>query len=303
MKKIIAKFNENRLLSLMILPGFIFMLIFNYEPMYGLYIAFTSNYSPTHNIFTADYVGLANFTYFLHDPYFWEVIRNTMVIAFGKLIIGFPLGIILAVMINELLNLRFKKVTQTISYLPYFLSWVILGGMIVSWLSPTGLVNEILINLHIIDDPVPFMSDPKYYYGVAVLTDVWKNLGWSTILYLAAMTAIDPTLYESAKMDGASKLRQIWHITLPGIRSIIALTLVLSVSGLLASNLDQALILQNNLNLSHSEVLDSYVMKVGLTNGDYSYATAIGLFRSVIAVILVVTSNKIASRVNDRTIF
>lgn len=303
MTRIVEKFKANKMLSFMILPGFIFMIVFSYIPMYGLYIAFTSGYSPSDTIFSANYNGIQNFTYFLKDPYFWLVMKNTLLISFGKLLLGFPLGIILAIMLNELKNIKFKKLSQTIVYLPYFLSWVIIGGMIISWLSPQGLVNDTLINLNILEKPIPFMSDPKYYKSIAIISDVWKNLGWSTVLYLAAMTAIDPSLYEAAKIDGAGKLKQIWHITIPGIRTIIALSLVLSVSGLLAVNLDQTIILQNNLNVSQSEVLDSYVLKVGLQQGDYAYATAIGLFRSVIAIILVISSNKVATKVNDKSIF
>ena len=296
----------DKTLFFMILPGFIFMIVFNYIPMYGLYISFTQGYQAGDTILSAqlagDY-GFANFVYFLTDPFFWQVMKNTIIISFGTLLIGFPLGIILALMINELTNLRFKKSFQTISYLPYFLSWVILGGMIITWLSETGIVNSALMSIGLTDEPILFMTTPEYYKPIAILSDVWKNLGWSTILYLAAMTGIDPGLYEAATIDGAGKLKQIWHITLPGIKMIIALNLVLSAGMLLASNLDQTLILQNNLNISTSEVIDSYVLKVGLGNGDYSYATAIGLFRSIITIALVLMTNQIAKKISDRSIF
>lgn len=279
------------------------MIVFNYIPMYGLYIAFTSQFTPFDNIFTANYVGFQNFQDFLTDPYFLNVLKNTFIISFGKLLIGFPLGIIFALMINELRRPGFKKWSQTVSYLPHFLSWVILGGMLISWLSTTGIVNDILINLNIIDKPIAFLTTPNYYKPIAIISDVWKEIGWSTILYLAAMTGIDPGLYEASTLDGAGKFKQIIHVTLPGIRTIIALNLVLSVGALLNSNLDQTLILQNSLNLSASEVLDSYVFKIGLQGADYSYATAIGLFRSVIALVLVLSSNIVAKKINDRSIF
>lgn len=303
LKRELNRARENKLLTLMILPGFIFMIVFNYVPMYGLYIAFTTQFSPFDTVFTANYVGFQNFIDFLTDPYFLNVLKNTFVISFGKLLIGFPLGIIFALMINELRQPEFKKWSQTVSYLPHFLSWVILGGMLISWLSTTGIVNEMLMALNIVDKPVAFLTTASYYKPIAIISDVWKEIGWSTILYLAAMTSIDPGLYEASTLDGAGKLKQTLHVTLPGIRTIIALNLVLSVGALLNSNLDQTLILQNSLNVSASEVLDSYVLKIGLIGADYSYATAIGLFRSVVALVLVLGSNKIASKINDKSIF
>lgn len=300
--KLLTTVKHQKFLLAMMLPGLLFMLIFNYIPMYGIAIAFT-DYGPLDTILSSNFVGLKNFALFLTDEMFWNALTNTLIISFGKLLIGFTLSIAVAILINELVFMRLQKVVQTISYLPYFLSWVIFGGMLISWLSEYGLINNALMDLGLITDRIRFMTDPAYYRTIAILSDVWKNLGWNTILYLAAMTSIDPALYEAATIDGANKFKQILHITLPGIRGIIAIMLVLSIGGMLNANLDQTLVLQNSLNVGVSEVIDSYVLKVGLNQGDFAYATAVGLFRSVIAIILVVSSNKLVSKISDRSIF
>jgi len=286
----------------MVMPGIIFMIIFSFIPMYGILIAF-KDYSVFDTVFSAPWAGLYYFREFFSDQMFWIVMRNTIGISFFRIIIGFPLAIIVAIMINELTNLKFKKAVQTVSYLPFFLSWVILGGMFISWLSEGGLINDLLLNLNIIDSPIPFLTEPSYYWAIAVISDIWKNLGWNTILYLAAMTAIDPTLYEAARVDGATKIQQIIHITIPSMRNIIALTLVLTVSGLLGSNLDQTLVLQNPVNYQASEVIGSFVFRLGVQQGDFSYATAVGLFISVISFILVVGSNYASKKIGDADIF
>nr|WP_211252949.1 ABC transporter permease subunit [Carnobacterium gallinarum] len=286
----------------MVLPSVIFMIIFNFVPMYGIIIAF-KDYSVLDTIGNAPWVGLDYFKEFFSDPKFWLVVKNTFGISFFKLIIGFPLAILLAVLVNELFNAKFKKMVQTVSYLPHFLSWVILGGMFISWLSDSGLVNNLLMDASIIKEPIAFLTKPNYYWGIAVISDVWKEVGWNTILYIAAMTGINPALYEAAKMDGASKFQQIIKITIPSIRNIIALTLVLAVGGLLNSNLDQTLVLQNPVNYSASEVINSYVFKLGIQQGDFSYSTAVGLFTSVVSLVLVVASHYATKKISDTSVF
>lgn len=286
----------------MVWPGVLFMIIFNFIPLYGIVIAF-KDYSVLDTIASSEWVGLEYFREFFGDSLFWRVIQNTFAISFLKLLIGFPAAIMLAVLINELVHTKFKKAVQTISYLPHFLSWVILGGMFITWLSDTGLVNNILMDLGMIDQPIRFLTDPSKYWGVAVLSDIWKEVGWNTILYIAAMTGIDPALYEAARMDGASKWKQVIHITLPSIRHIIALTFILNVGGLLNSNLDQTLVLQNPVNYQTSEVLNSYVFKMGIQQGDFSYATAIGLFISVVSLILIAVSNLVTKKISDESVF
>ena len=301
-RKFIKKLKKQGIYQLMVLPGVILMIVFNFLPMYGIIIAF-KDYSVLGSIAEADWVGLEYFREFFGDSTFWNVMKNTFGISFFKLLVGFPAAIIIAVMIHELLNAKLKKVVQTVSYLPHFLSWVILGGMFITWLSDAGLVNNILMDIGMIDKPIRFLTDPNKYWTIAVLSDVWKEVGWNTILYIAAMTGINPALYEAAKIDGATKIEQIIHITIPSIRHIIALTFVLSVGGLLGSNLDQTLVLQNPVNYQTSEVINSYVYKMGIQQGDFSYATAVGLFISVVSLVLVVGSHLVTKTISDESVF
>lgn len=301
-RKFINKLKKQSIYQLMVLPGVILMIVFNFLPMYGIIIAF-KDYSVLGSIAEADWVGLEYFREFFGDSTFWNVMKNTFGISFFKLLVGFPAAIIIAVMIHELLNAKLKKVVQTVSYLPHFLSWVILGGMFITWLSDAGLVNNILMDIGMIDKPIRFLTDPNKYWTIAVLSDVWKEVGWNTILYIAAMTGINPALYEAAKIDGATKIEQIIHITIPSIRHIIALTFVLSVGGLLGSNLDQTLVLQNPVNYQTSEVINSYVYKMGIQQGDFSYATAVGLFISVVSLVLVVGSHLVTKTISDESVF
>ncbi|MFC7056046.1 ABC transporter permease [Enterococcus alcedinis] len=286
----------------MVWPGVIFMIVFNFIPLYGIIIAF-KDYSVLDTIANAEWVGLQYFREFFSDSMFWTVIKNTLGISFLKLLFGFPAAILLAILINEIVNVRLKKIVQTVSYLPHFLSWVILGGMFISWLSETGLINNLLLDSNLIKEPIRFLTDPSKYWAIAVISDIWKEVGWNTILYIAAMTGINPALYEAAKIDGASKWKQIIHVTIPSIRHIIALTFVLSVGGLLGSNLDQTLVLQNPINYQTSEVINSFVYKMGIQQGDFSYATAIGLFVSVISLILVVGSHLLTKKISDTSVF
>ncbi len=296
------RFKDQAFYQAMIWPSVILMILFNFIPMYGLIIAF-KNYTVLDTIGGAPWVGFEYFQEFFKDPLFWTVMKNTFGIAFFKMLIGFPGAIMLAVLINEVANVHFKKFVQTISYLPHFLSWVILGGMVIMWLSDTGFLNSLLMDLKVISKPIEFMADPNKYWAIAVLSDFWKEVGWGTILYLASMTAIDPSLYEAAKIDGATKWQQIIHITIPGIRQMIALNLILSIGGLLGSNLDQTLVLQNSLNYASSEVLNSYVFKMGIKQGNFSYATAVGIFVSVVSLILIVLSRWGTRKISDKSVF
>lgn len=297
-KQFCVDFKNQWEIQSMIIPGVIFMIIFCYVPIYGLTIAF-KNYTVIDTLDSAPWVGLENFRIILSDRYFWDSVINTLGISFLKLLIGFVIPIILAIMIYELGMGRFKKMVQTISYLPHFLSWIVLGGMLITWLSTSGLFNQLLIGLGVITNPQNILLDPGKYWWIATLSDIWKEAGWGTILYLAIMAKIDPTYYEAAKIDGASRMRQIWNITLPNMKMIISLNLILTVSGLLGSNLDQTLVLINSQNRVRAEVINSYVYRMGMTQGDFSYATAVGLGVSIVSVILLVTANKVTSKLND----
>ncbi|MGG6314257.1 ABC transporter permease [Paenibacillus macerans] len=298
MKSFLIDFGRQWEIQTMIWPGIIFMIIFCYIPIYGLTIAF-KNYTVIDTLSSAPWVGLDNFRIIATDRYFWDSVINTLGISFLKLAIGFVIPIILAIMIYELSMGRFKKIVQTISYLPHFLSWIVLGGMLITWFSTTGLFNQLLLDLGLISKAQNILLDPGKYWWIAVLSDVWKEAGWGTILYLAIMAKIDPTYYEAAKIDGASRMRQIWNITLPNMKMMISLNLILTISGLLGSNLDQTLVLMNSQNREKAEVINSYVYRMGLTQGDFSYATAVGLGVSIVSVILLVMANKVTSKLND----
>lgn len=297
MKKL-KKFYDQRQLHWMVLPGVAFMIVFNYIPIYGIIIAY-KNYTIVDTVSSAPWVGLENFRIIMEDSFFWEAVRNTLAISLMKLFLGFAIPIILAVMIFEMRDGHLKKVIQTISYIPHFFSWIVLGGMLISWLSTNGFINQVMMSLGLMNQGVNHLLDPDKYWWIAVLSDLWKEVGWGTILYLAGMSRIDPTFYEAARIDGASKLTQIRTITLPLLAPIISLNLILNVSGLLGSNLDQTLVLMNAQNQNKSEVINSFVYRMGLTQGDFSYATAVGLGISVISIVLLVITDRITRKMNN----
>ncbi|GAB7307331.1 ABC transporter permease [Enterococcus gallinarum] len=289
---------RQRQLHWMVLPGVAFMIVFNYIPIYGIIIAF-KNYTVIDTISSAPWVGLENFRIILHDSFFWEAVGNTLAISMMKLGLGFAIPIILAIMIFEMRDGKLKKFIQTVSYIPHFFSWIVLGGMMISWLSTNGFINQVLMSLGMMDKGVNHLLDPDRYWWIAVLSDLWKEVGWGTILYLAGMSRIDPTFYEAARIDGATKLTQIRTITLPLLTPIISLNLILNVSGILGSNLDQTLVLMNSQNQNKSEVINSFVYKMGLTQGDFSYATAVGLGIAIISVILLVITDRVTRKLNN----
>lgn len=302
MKKTLEKWWKQRYLQFMVLPGIIWMIVFNYIPMGGIVIAF-KKFKITKPISEAPWVGLKYFQEFFEDSNFLDIMTNTVGISMLKLIIGFPLPIIFALLINEIRNMKFKRVAQTISYLPHFLSWVVLGGILVSWLSTEGIINDFLVAIRVLKEPVSFLGDPKHFWGLALISDSWKELGWSAIIYLAAISGIDQQLYEAATVDGASKIQKIKFITIPSITGTIAIMLILQVSGLLNANFDQIMILKNQINVSSSQVIDTYVYQVGMMSGKYSYATAVGLFKAVIALALLLISNKTSKKLLGRSLY
>lgn len=295
----------------MALLGVVWMLIFCYVPMYGIIIAFKKNYIITQNLFSIDFLksawagngGFQHFIAFFKDAEFKNVIVNTLGISILKLLICFPLPIVFALFLNELRNQRFKKLVQTISYLPHFLSWVVLGGILTTWLSDTGLINELLVKAGILHEGVTFLAYPKYFWGITIISDIWKELGWNAIIYLAAITGIDQALYEAAKVDGANRWQMMWNITLPSIKSTIVILLILNIGGLFNSNFDQIFVLWNPLNSSRSNVIDIYTYNVAMRSMRFSYAAAIGFFKSVLAFILLFAANKVTKKVNEVSLF
>ncbi len=254
-------------------------------------------------------MGLKWFREFLTDSQFWPIFRNTVVLSLLKLAFSFPLPIIFALTLNEMKLIRVKRVVQTVSYLPHFISWIIVQGILVSFLnSSNGVVNRVLMDWGLIENSIPFLSSPKYFWGVAVVSDIWKEMGWWAIIFLAAIAGIDVSLYEAAIVDGASRMQRLRHITLPTIRSTIVVVLILSLGNLLGggmggSNFEQSYLLGNNANYATSQVLQTYTLEVGLMNGRYSYAATVGLMQSMISVFLVVTSNFVAIKLTDTGLF
>ncbi|MNO31213.1 putative multiple-sugar transport system permease YteP [compost metagenome] len=291
------KFTSQLDLQSMVWPGIIFVFIFSYIPMYGVIMAF-QQYDIFGGIMKSPWVGFMHFRMFFETPEFWNVMRNTIVISLLKLIISFPAPILLALMLNEIGNMGFKRVIQTVSYLPYFLSWVIVSGFVFSLLSvDNGTLNYVLERFNLAQEPVNFLALPKYFWSILVSVNVWKEVGFGSIVYLAAIAGIDPTLYEAASIDGASRFKQIHLITLPSITPIIIIFMILAIGSLLSAGFEDILLLATNPILRpYSDVIDTYVYRVGILNARFSYATAVGLFKAVISVILLVTANKIARR-------
>lgn len=287
-------------LQLMVIPGIILILLFNYLPMYGIVMAF-QKYDIFKGIFDSQWVGFANFERFFNDPRFFEIMRNTLVISGLKILICFPAPIILALMLNEVRKMMFKRVVQTITYLPHFLSWVIVAGFTMSILSAeNGSLNILLEKLNIIDEPINFLSKPEYFWTIIVSTNLWKSIGFSSIVYLAAIAGIDQQMYEAASLDGASKFQQVFLITLPSIMPIIVIFFILEIGNLLNAGFEDLLLLGENYVLRDvSEVLDTYVYRTGIQNSLYSYATAIGLFKAVISVGLLTLANYLARRTGN----
>ncbi|MCA0755666.1 ABC transporter permease subunit [Paenibacillus sp. N4] len=304
---LLARLKEQRLLFVLMLPAIIATLLFSYVPMFGIYMAFI-NYSPGggtffRQFFTAEFTGLQWFEYFFTNGDFYRIMRNTLAQSVLSLLLGFPMPIILALMINELRNGWFKRTFQTVSYMPHFISWVIAANIIITLLSSGGVVNNILTGLGIVDEPIQFMQKGPLFWWIIAISNTWKDMGFNAIMYLAAISAINPELYEVAKVDGASRLKQMLHITLPSIKPTIVILAILAVGGILNAGFDQQYLLQNNTVLQYSEVIDTYTYKYGLQNGMFSYGAAVGLFKSLVAFILVISVNAMAKKMNEQSLF
>jgi len=297
---VVKRIIENRWLLLMILPAVIIQLAFAYVPMAGMSLAFRNISELTLPLGTK-WVGFANF-HFVTDPYFWETVRNTIVIAGVKLIFIFPAPIVLALLLNEIKNQYFKKFVQTVSYLPHFISWVIIVNILDRMLNiNTGLVNEILSFFG--KSPIHFRGEVGWFLPIVVLSQLWKEIGFSSIIYLAAITQINPELYEAAKVDGAGRLMQARHVTFPGIYPIISMLLILAIPNLINAGFDQIYLLSNPMNLHVSEILDTYILRTGLSYGNFAKAAAIGICNSIVALILVIIANKGSGKIGGSTIW
>ncbi|WP_430610577.1 ABC transporter permease [Enterococcus sp. DIV0876] len=284
----------------MIIPGIIFILIFSYGPMFGLLMAF-QDYVPAKGVLGSEFVGLAHFRYLFSLPDIFLVTQNTIFIAFWKIIFNTIVPILFAILLNEVRMKWLKRSIQTIVYLPHFLSWVILASVVVNLFSLDGTINQIIQNLGM--EPLNFLGNNQLFPRLLIGTDVWKSFGYSSIVYLAAITAIDPGLYEAATMDGASWSKKVWHVTLPGMLPFILLMTILSLPNILNAGFDQIYNLYSPVVYQSGDIIDTYVYRIGLIGRDYSLGTAVGLVKSVIGLVLIYTSNKIAEKKTDRVMF
>ena len=286
----------------MLLPGLLFLFIFNYLPMFGIVIAF-ENLNFVKGILGSQWVGLANFKeLFMNSPSFWNALKNTLLLSLYLILFSFPAPIILAMMLNEVANERFKKLMQTVYYLPYFVSWVVVCSIIINFLSPsTGLVNYIIKLFG--GEPIAFLQDPKYFRTILVLSDIWKEAGYGTIIYLAAITGIDQSLYEAAHIDGAGRFQSVWHITLPGIMNTVVVMLILRMGSIMSSGFDRVYLLYSPLTYKTSDVLETFTYRIGIEKGMYSFSAAAGLFSSVVSFVLVLIANTTSKKIRGSSLW
>ncbi|OUS70630.1 protein lplB [Paenibacillus sp. MY03] len=295
------RLRKDWLLLMIGLPGLLYYLIYRFAPMFGLVIAF-SDYSPFLGFFDSPWVGMKHFQAIFAEPEVMNVLWNTLVISLLQIVFAFPIPIVLALMLNEVRHRMFKRVVQTIIYLPHFLSWVVVVGIFVIFLQGDGLVNGALKNLFGMS-PVPFLTDPDWFRPLVILQVIWKEAGWGTIIFLAALAGVNQQLYEAATMDGANRLRQAWHITLPAIRSTIVILLILRLGSVLDVGFEQLFLMLNPFNKETGEVLDTYVFYKGIEQSDFSFATAVGLLKGVVGLVLVSAANVLSKKMGEEGIY
>ncbi len=302
-KELWNKIKKQKALILMSIPFLIYVVIFCYAPLIGWVMAF-QNFKPAKGFFEQTWVGLNQFKFLFSDPTFFNVIRNTLAMSIINLVLSFVCSIGFALLLNEVKNVLAKKFVQTVSYLPHFLSWIIVTGIVAEVLSTeTGIINQLLVWLNIIEKPINFFADPKYFWGIVGLSNVWKEVGWGSIIYLAAITAINPDLYEAAEIDGAGRFHKIWHITLPGIKPTIFILLLINIGNILNAGFEVQYLLGNGLVQQVSQTIDIFVLKYGISLGNYSLATAAGIFKSLISVILIFLANRFAKAMGEERLF
>ncbi|KIL42161.1 sugar ABC transporter permease [Gordoniibacillus kamchatkensis] len=284
----------------MALPVIAYYVIFHYGPMYGLQIAF-KDFQPAKGIWGSPWVGFKHFVSFFNGIYFWRLIKNTILINVYELLFGFPAAIVLALLLNEVRNGVFKRVVQTVSYLPHFISIVVVAGMMFDFLGRTGLINQIIGAFGI--EPIDFLKEAGWFRFLYVSSGVWQGVGWGSIIYLAAIATIDPTLYEAARMDGASRWKQTLHVTIPGIMPTIVILFILQMGNMLSVGSEKVLLLYNPLTYSTADVISTYVYRKGVLEASYSFTAAVGLFNSVVSFILIVSANSISKRLSENKLW
>ena len=292
---------KNWELYLLFLPVMAYFIIFHYIPMYGVQIAF-KDFIANKGIFGSPWVGFEHFERFFDSFYFWRIISNTLGIGIYELIVGFPIPIVLALMIHELRTGKFRRFVQTVTYMPHFLSTIVMVGIIMMFLSPTsGLVNVVITLFG--GEPISFMTEPGWFKSIYVWSGVWQTMGWSSIIYIAALAGIDPQLHEAARVDGASRLRRMWHINIPGIAPTIIVLLILNIGSILGVGFEKVFLMQNNLNMESSDVISTNVYRSGILGAQYSYSAAVGLFNSIVNFIILILVNRIARKVSSSSLW
>jgi len=291
---------QYHVLYLMCIPGITFFLLFRYFPMWGILVAF-QDYNPWLGFWDSNWVGFAHFTRFFSSPNFGVLMRNTLLLSLYNIIFAFPAPIILALLLNEVRRAWFKRSIQTLIYIPHFISWVIIGSMTFMLLNSTGAINTLLGVFGV--DPVPFLTSTSTFRSIMVIQGIWRGAGFGTIIFLAALSGVDMEQYEAAIVDGASRWQQCWHITLPALRTVVVLLLILSMGSVLDTNFDQVILLSNAGNRSVSDVIEVFVFREGIVNGNFSFTTAIGLFQSLIGLVLVVAADRGAKAVGESGLF
>ncbi|HEL1980669.1 TPA: sugar ABC transporter permease [Streptococcus suis] len=292
---LLDRIKQQKLLLLMLLPGLILTFIFRYIPMYGVLIAF-KDYNPLKGVLGSEWIGFEEFTKFLSSPNFATLLANTLKLSVYGLLLGFLPPIILAIMLNQLLSDKAKKRIQLVLYAPNFISVVVIVGMIFLFFSVGGPVNSILSLFGI---EANFLTDPDFFRPLYILSGIWQGMGWASTLYTATLVNVDPALIEAAKLDGANIFQRIWHIDLPALKPVMVIQFILAAGGIMNVGYEKAFLMQTSLNLTSSEIISTYVYKIGLVSGDYSYSTAVGLFNALINIILLIAVNKIVKRIND----
>lgn len=297
---IIRDFKKYKYLYLMVLPVIAYYIVFHYAPLYGATIAF-KNFSPSKGIMGSPWVGFKHFKSFLTSFYFWRVFRNTLMINILELIFAFPAPIILALLLNEIKNSVFKRTIQTITYMPHFISLVVVCGMIVDFTASEGVINSIITSLG--GQKILFLQKPEYFRGIYVASGIWQGIGWGSIIYLAALSSIDPSLYEAAIIDGAGRFRQLLHVTLPGIAPTIVILLILNLGKMMNVGFEKIILLYNPATYETADVISSFVYRRGLREANWSFGSAVGLLNSVINLALITASNKISRKLNETSLW
>lgn len=302
-KSILQKLKKQKTLILMSIPFIIYVAIFCYAPLVGWVMAF-QKFKPAKGLFDQTWCGLAQFQFLFSDATFLKVIRNTLCMSLINLTFSFVCSIGFALLLNEVRKILAKKFVQTVSYLPHFLSWIIVTGIVADVLSPeSGVINQLLLGLHFINQPINFFADPKYFWWIVGVTNVWKEVGWGSIIYLSAITAINPDLYEAAEIDGAGRLKKMLHVTLPGIKPTIFILLIMNIGNIVNAGFEVQYLLGNGLVQDVSQTIDIFVLKYGISLSNYSLATAAGIFKSVISIVLIFIANGFAKSVGEERLF